>query len=81
MIFKSSRLNDSEFGYKPQLQKWTMEETYFFGLHAGCAFKLKLVMTLSELLRQLVLQNESTEASGEKRQLFGGKKGLTFSFN
>ena len=58
-----------------------MEETYFFGLHAESAFKLKLVMTLSELLRQLVLQNESTEASGEKRQLFGGKKGLKSSFN
>ena len=58
-----------------------MEETYFFGLHAESAFLLKLVMTLSELLRQLVLQNESTEASSEKRQLIGGEKGLKSSFN
>ena len=39
-----------------------MGENYFFVLHAESVYKLKLVMTLSELLCQLVLQNKSSEA-------------------
>ena len=70
---------NSDISHSYKSEQW--RKPISFGLHAECAFKFKLVMTLSELLRQLVLQNESTEASGEKRQLFGGKKGLTSSFN